>query len=153
MNNTPGNAQWQGAEPRRASTLNAISNPKPHFHCKHSNFWFAHAKSKPKEPSLWFVVWKNHARIRQRVTHWFTLVWCGHGVSRPYHYIWGVLPHGMRQKRYSITCPCKLYFTPFLLITSWPFSIILTGLPASWSASIELIPVGSVKPWPKIPCK
>ena len=49
-------------------------------------------------------------------------------------------------KRYSITCPCKLYFTPFLLITSWPFSIILTGLPASWSASIELIPVGSVKP-------
>ena len=42
MNNTPGNAQRQGAEPRRASTLNAISNPKPHFHCKHSNFlnWF-----------------------------------------------------------------------------------------------------------------
>lgn len=49
-------------------------------------------------------------------------------------------------KRYFITCPCKLYFTPFLLITSWPFSIILTGFPASWSASIELIPVGSVKP-------
>ncbi|MCI7585288.1 MAG: hypothetical protein MSS95_05460, partial [Bacteroidales bacterium] len=40
MNNTPGNAQRQGAEPRRASTLNAISNPKPHFLCKHSNFWF-----------------------------------------------------------------------------------------------------------------
>ena len=39
MNNTQGNAQRQGAEPRRASTLNAISNPKPHFHCKHSNFW------------------------------------------------------------------------------------------------------------------
>ena len=55
MNNTPGNAQRQGAEPHRASTLNAISNPKPYFHCKHSNFWSAHAKSKPKEPSLWFV--------------------------------------------------------------------------------------------------
>ena len=40
MNNTPGNAQRQGAEPRRASILNAFSNPKPHFHCKHSNFWF-----------------------------------------------------------------------------------------------------------------
>ena len=55
MNNTPGNAQRQGAEPHRASTLNAISNPKPQFHSKHSNFWFAHAKSKPKEPSLWFA--------------------------------------------------------------------------------------------------
>ena len=42
MNNTPGNAQRQGAEPRRASTLNAISSPKPHFHCKHSNFWSAY---------------------------------------------------------------------------------------------------------------
>ena len=42
MNNTPGNAQRQGAEPRRASTLNAISSPKPHFHCKHSDFWFAY---------------------------------------------------------------------------------------------------------------
>ena len=38
MNNTPGNAQRQGAEPRRASTLNAIFNPKPHSHCKHSKF-------------------------------------------------------------------------------------------------------------------
>jgi len=57
MNNTPGNAQRQGAEPRRASTLNAISNPKPHFHCKHSNFWFAFGIYKPKEPSLWFVVY------------------------------------------------------------------------------------------------
>jgi len=55
MNNTPGNAQRQGAEPRRASTLNAISNPKPHFHCKHSNFWYAFGIYKPKEPSLWFV--------------------------------------------------------------------------------------------------
>ena len=55
MNNTPGNAQRQGVEPRRASTLNAIPNPKPHFHCKHSNFWSAHAKSEPKEPSLWFA--------------------------------------------------------------------------------------------------
>lgn len=44
MNNTPGNAQRQGAEPRRASTLNAFSNPKPHFHCKHSNFWFLISK-------------------------------------------------------------------------------------------------------------
>ena len=42
MNNTQGNAQRQGAEPRRASTLNAISSPKPHFHCKHSNFWSAY---------------------------------------------------------------------------------------------------------------
>ena len=42
MNNTPGNAQRQGAEPRRASTLNAISSPKPHFHCKHTNFWSAY---------------------------------------------------------------------------------------------------------------
>ena len=42
MNNTPGNAQRQGAEPRRASTLNVIFNPKPHFHCKHSNFWSAY---------------------------------------------------------------------------------------------------------------
>ena len=42
MNNTPGNAQRQGAESRRASTLNAISNPKPQFYCKHSNFWFAY---------------------------------------------------------------------------------------------------------------
>ncbi|MCI6145353.1 MAG: hypothetical protein MR689_01360, partial [Bacteroidales bacterium] len=57
MNNTPGNAQRQGAEPRRASTLNAISNPKPHFLCKHSNFWFVYAKGIPKEPSLWFVVY------------------------------------------------------------------------------------------------
>ena len=56
MNNTPGNAQRQGAEPRRASTLNAIPSPKPHFHCKHSNFWSAHAKGKPKEPSLWFAI-------------------------------------------------------------------------------------------------
>ena len=56
MNNTPGNAQRQGADPHRASTLNAIPSPKPHFHSKYSNFWFAHAKSKPKEPSLWFVV-------------------------------------------------------------------------------------------------
>ena len=38
MNNTPGNAQRQGAEPRRASTLNAIFNPKPHSHSKHSKF-------------------------------------------------------------------------------------------------------------------
>ena len=57
MNNTPGNAQRQGAEPRRASMLNAFSNPKPHFHCKHSNFWFAFGIYKPKEPSLWFVVY------------------------------------------------------------------------------------------------
>ena len=42
MNNTPGNALRQGAEPRRASTLNAIPSPKPHFHCKHSNFWSAY---------------------------------------------------------------------------------------------------------------
>ena len=55
MNNTPGNAQRQGAEPRRASILNAFSNPKPHFLCKHSNFWFVYAKGKPKEPSLWFA--------------------------------------------------------------------------------------------------
>ena len=69
MNNTPGNAQRQGAEPRRASTLNAISNPKPHFLCKHSNFWFVvwfrcvdtllfapkHDNTNQK-PSLWFVV-------------------------------------------------------------------------------------------------
>ena len=50
MNNTPGNAQRQGAEPRRASTLNAISNPKPHFHCKHSNFWslaYTNQKNRP----------------------------------------------------------------------------------------------------------
>ena len=38
MKNTPGNAQRQGAEPRRASTLNAIFNPKPHSHSKHSKF-------------------------------------------------------------------------------------------------------------------
>ena len=38
MNNTPGNAQRQGAEPRRASALNAIFNPKPHSHSKHSKF-------------------------------------------------------------------------------------------------------------------
>ena len=42
MNNTPGNAQRQGVEPRRASTPNAIPSPKPHFHCKHSNFWSAY---------------------------------------------------------------------------------------------------------------
>ena len=64
MNNTPGNAQRQGAEPRRASTLNAISNPKPHFHCKHSNFWSAFGIYKPKEPSLWFVIHKiRHKKI------------------------------------------------------------------------------------------
>ena len=38
MNNTPGKTQRQGAEPRRASALNAIFNPKPHSHCKHSKF-------------------------------------------------------------------------------------------------------------------
>ena len=63
MNNTPGNAQRQGAEPRRASTLNAISNPKPHFHCKHSNFWYAYrmrtihmpkANQKNRPFGLWF---------------------------------------------------------------------------------------------------
>ncbi|MDY5659302.1 MAG: hypothetical protein SPF24_02675, partial [Sodaliphilus sp.] len=57
MNNTPGNAQRQGAEPRRASTLNAFSTPKPHFLCKHSNFWYAFGKHKPKEPSLWFAIY------------------------------------------------------------------------------------------------
>ena len=86
MNNTPGNAQPQGAEPRRASTLNAISNPKPHFHCKHSNFWYAgmctihtpkvNQKNRPFGLPLVCTKssTKNHARIRQRVTHWFTLV-------------------------------------------------------------------------------
>ncbi|MEE0453100.1 MAG: hypothetical protein UDD86_02255, partial [Sodaliphilus sp.] len=47
--------QRQGAEPRRASTLNAFSTPKPHFLCKHSNFWYAFGIYKPKEPSLWFL--------------------------------------------------------------------------------------------------
>ena len=79
MNNTPGNAQRQGAEPRRASTLNAISNPKPHFHCKHSNFWFVYAKGKPKEPSLWFVVYVvlleiSHATaLTTGAKHWHRL--------------------------------------------------------------------------------
>lgn len=163
MNNTPGNAQRQGAEPRRASTLNAISNPKPHFHCKHSNFWSAHAKSEPKEPSLWFahmpkVNQKNrpfglhkikHKKSRPHQTTCNALVYIG--LMRTWSFTSLPLYLGRfaawdAAKRYSITCPCKLYFTPFLLITSWPFSIILTGLPAFWSASIELIPVGSVKP-------
>ncbi|MDY5660083.1 MAG: hypothetical protein SPF24_06715, partial [Sodaliphilus sp.] len=52
MNNTPGNAQRQGAEPRRASTLNAFSTPKPHFLCKHSNFWFAFGIYKPRTVPL-----------------------------------------------------------------------------------------------------
>ena len=148
MNNTPGNAQRQGAEPRRASTLNAIPNPKPHFHCKHSNFWFAHAKSKPKEPSLWFVVC-GLKKSRPHQTTCNALVYIG--LMRTWSFTSLPLYLGRfaawdAAKRYSITCPCKLYFTPFLLITSWPFSIILTGFPASWSASIELIPVGSVKP-------
>ena len=151
MNNTPGNAQRQGAEPRRASTLNAIPSPKPHFHCKHSNFWFAHAKSKPKEPSLWFVVsfglWFEKSRPHQTTCNALVYI----GLMRTWSFTSLPLYLGLfaawdAAKRYSITCPCKLYFMPFLLITSWPFSIILTGLPASWSASIELIPVGSVKP-------
>ena len=69
MNNTPGNAQRQGAEPRRASTLNAFSTPKPHFLCKHSNFWFVYAKGKPKEPSLWFADCTQQIReVKQAIT-------------------------------------------------------------------------------------
>ena len=44
-----------GIKPRRTSTLNAISNLKPHFHCKHSNFWYEFLYSIahiPEEPSL-----------------------------------------------------------------------------------------------------
>ena len=148
MNNTPGNAQWQGAEPRRASTLNAIPSPKTHFHCKHSNYWYAFGIYKPKEPSLWFA--QNQAqKIRPHQTMcnalvYIGLMWAWSFTSLPLYL--GRFAAWDAAKRYSITCPCKLYFTSFLLITSWPFSIILTGLPASWSASIELIPVGSVKP-------
>ena len=152
MNNTPGNAQRQGADPHRASTLNAIPSPKPHFHCKHSNFWYAFGIYKPKEPSLWFAFGLHkikHKKSRPHQTTCNALVYIG--LMRTWNFTSLPLYLGRfaawdAAKRYSITCPCKLYFTPFLLITSWPFSIILTGLPASWSASIELIPVGSVKP-------
>lgn len=155
MNNTPGNAQRQGAEPRRASTLNAIPSPKPHFHCKHSNFWYAYrmrAIHMPKvnQKNRPFGLRKiRHKKSRPHQTTCNALVYIG--LMRTWSFTPLPLYLGRfaafhAAKRYSITCPCKLYFTPFLLITSWPFSIILTGLPASWSASIELIPVGSVKP-------
>ena len=156
MNNTPGDAQRQGVEPRRASTLNAISNPKPHSHCKHSNFWSAYrmrtihmpkVNQKNRPFGLPLVCGLKKSRPHQTTCNALVYI----GLMRTWSFMslplyLGLFAASMRQKSYSITCPCKLYFTPFLLITSWPFSIILTGLPASWSASIELIPVGSVKP-------
>ena len=82
MNNTPGNAQWQWVEPRRASTLNAIPSPKPHFHCKHSNFWSAYRTCTIHMPK---VNQKNRP-----FGLWFEKI-----TSLPLYL--GVLPLGMRQ--------------------------------------------------------
>ena len=131
--------------PNHISTANIVTFGMP--------LAYTNQKNRPfglKEPSLWFVIHKiRHKKSRPHQTTCNALVYIGlmrtwSFTSQPLYL--GLFAAWDVAKSYSITCPCKLYFTPFLLITSWPFSIILTGLPASWSASIELIPVGSVKP-------
>ena len=99
MNNTPGNAQRQGVEPRRASTLNAISNPKPHSHCKHSNFWSAYRMRTIHMP-----------KVNQKNRPFGLPLVCGLKKSRPHQTTCNALVYIGLMRTWSFTSLPKYYF-------------------------------------------